>query len=58
MKSEKILSLNNIELIEGLQNIHDSIAHADLILARAGYNLISEVLALGKLALIVDEKKS
>ena len=54
---KKILSLNNIELIEGLQNIHDSIAHADLILARAGYNLISEVLALGKLALIVDEKK-
>ena len=55
---KKILSLNNIELIEDLQSIHDSIAHADLILARAGYNLISEVLALGKLALIVDEEKN
>ena len=55
---KKILSSENIKLIEGLQNIHDSIANADLIVARGGYNLISEVLALGKLALIVDEQKN
>ena len=55
---KKILSSNNIKLIEGLQNIHDSIANSDLIVARGGYNLISEVLALGKLALIVDEEKN
>lgn len=55
---KKILSKDNIKLIEGLQNIHDLIANANLIVARGGYNLISEVLALGKLALIVDEVRN
>ena len=57
--SEKIKEVafkrNDVKIINDLSNMHLAIAKADLIVARGGYNIVSEVLSLRKRALIIEE---
>ena len=49
---------NDIKIINELSNMHLAIAKADIIVARGGYNMVSEILSLRKLALILEEKNN
>ena len=49
---------NDVKIINGLNNVHLSIANADLIVARGGYNIVSEILALNKQSLIIEERNN
>ena len=49
---------NDVKIINGLSNVHLTIANADLIVARGGYNIVSEILALNKKSLIIEERNN
>lgn len=58
--SEKIKEIafkrNDVKIINDLSNMHLAIAKADIIVARGGYNILSEILSLRKSAIILEEK--
>lgn len=54
--AEIILERDDIELIETMHDTHLLIAHSDIVVSRAGYNSISELLLLGKQSLLVAEE--
>ena len=50
------LQRNDFKIITGLTNTHMEIANSDIVMARGGYNIICELLALNKPSVIIDEK--
>ena len=50
------LKRNDFKIITGLTNTHMEIANSDIVMARGGYNIICELLALNKPSVIIDEK--
>jgi len=52
------LKRNDFKIITGLTNTHMAIANSDIVLARGGYNIISELLALNKPSILIDEKRN
>ena len=50
------LQRNDFNIITGLNNTHMAIANSDIVIARGGYNIICELLALNKPSVIIDEK--
>ena len=55
---EITLRRKDVKVINGLSNVHLSIANSDLIVARGGYNIVSEILALNKKSLIIEERNN
>ena len=55
---EIVLRRNDVKIINGLSNVHLSIAKADIIVARGGYNIVSEILSLRKSSLIIEERNN
>ena len=53
---KQALKRNDFKIITGLKNTHMEIANSDIVLARGGYNIICELLALNKPSVIIDEK--
>ena len=54
----KALQRNDFKIITGLSNTHMSIANSDIVLARGGYNILSELLALNKPAVLIEENSN
>jgi uncharacterized protein (TIGR00661 family) len=48
----------NIIPIQGLKNMHMLITYVDFLVARGGFNTITEILIFKKPALLIDEKKN
>lgn len=58
-KSQKeIMEANNLIPVSGLKNTHSKILECDFLVARGGYNTISECLVLNKPALLFEEKNN
>ncbi len=55
---EQIFISNNIVPVSGLKNMHEKLASADIVIARGGFNTISECLVLKKPALFFNEKNN
>ncbi len=55
---EIALERNDIKILHGLTNVHLAIANSDIVVARGGYNILSELLALRKEAIIIEEKNN
>jgi uncharacterized protein (TIGR00661 family) len=53
-----ILSSNNLIPVSGLKNTHAKIMEADIIIARGGFNTISECLSLKKPSILFNEKNN
>ena len=53
-----ILSSNNLIPVSGLKNTHSKILEADIIIARGGFNTISECLSLKKPSILFNEKNN
>lgn len=49
---------NNLIPIQGLKNMHRLIAFVDFLVARGGFNTITEILIFKKPALLIDEKNN
>ncbi len=54
----QIYSSDNIVPVSGLKNMHEKLSEADIVIARGGYNTISECLVLKKPALFFNEKNN
>jgi len=54
----KILLSENVIPVSGLQNMHETLAKTDIVIARGGFNTISECLVLKKPALFFNEKNN
>tara|TARA_A100001388_G_C28773964_1_gene505842 strand:+ start:3535 stop:4638 length:1104 start_codon:yes stop_codon:yes gene_type:complete len=52
------LERDDVKIITGMSNTHLSISSSDIVLARGGYNIISELIALNKKSLIIEEKNN
>ena len=52
------LEREDINIITGMKNTHLAIAESNIILARGGYNILSELLALRKFSIIIEEKNN
>ena len=50
------LERNDVEVLTGFPNTHLAIAKSNIVLARGGYNIISELLALQKPSIILEER--
>ncbi|MDC0402623.1 hypothetical protein OAM14_00530 [Candidatus Pelagibacter sp.] len=48
----------NLIPIQGLKNMHNLISYVDFLVARGGYNTITEILIFKKPALLINEKKN
>ena len=48
----------NLIPIQGLKNMHRLISYVDFLVARGGFNTITEILIFKKPALLIDEKKN
>ena len=58
-KSQKeIMEANNLTPVFGLKNTHSKILECDFLVARGGYNTISECLVLNKPSLLFEEKNN
>jgi len=58
-KSKKIImSSSNLIPVTGLKNTHSKITEADIIIARGGFNTISECLSLKKPSILFNEKNN
>lgn len=58
-RSKKIiLNSNNLIPVSGLKNTHSKILEADIIIARGGFNTISECLSLKKPSILFNEKNN
>jgi uncharacterized protein (TIGR00661 family) len=58
-KTKKIiLSSDNLIPVSGLKNTHSKIIEADVIIARGGFNTISECLSLKKPSILFNEKNN
>ncbi len=55
---DQIYMSNNIVPVSGLKNMHEKLSEADIIIARGGFNTISECLVLKKPALFFNEKNN
>ena len=47
----------NLIPIEGLKNMHRLISYVDFLVARGGFNTITEIINFNKPALLIDEKQ-
>ena len=47
------LERDDVKIITGMSNTHLAISNADIVLARGGYNILSELIALNKKSLII-----
>ena len=54
--ADLILERDDIEIIETMHDTHLLIAQSDVVVSRAGYNSISELLLLGKQSLLLEEE--
>jgi uncharacterized protein (TIGR00661 family) len=54
----EIYASNNIVPVSGLKKMHEKVEEADFIIARGGFNTISECLVLKKPALFFNEKNN
>lgn len=54
----KIFISENIVPVSGLKNMHEKLSDADIVIARGGFNTISECLVLKKPALFFNEKNN
>ncbi len=59
-KNDKNIALerDDVKIITGMSNTHLAISNADIVLARGGYNILSELIALNKKSLIIEEKNN
>ena len=48
----------NLIPIEGLKNMHRLISYVDFLVARGGFNTITEIINFNKPALLIDEKNN
>ena len=48
----------NLIPIQGLKNMHRLISHVDFLVARGGFNTLTEILIFKKPALLIDEKNN
>ena len=53
-----IAEQKNLIPIQGLKNMHRLIAYVDFLVARGGFNTITEILIFKKPALLIDEKNN
>ena len=53
-----IYNSNNIIPVSGVKSMHEKLADADILIARGGFNTISECLVLKKPALFFSEKNN
>ena len=53
-----IAQQKNLIPIQGLKNMHRLIAYVDFLVARGGFNTITEILIFKKPALLIDEKNN
>ena len=59
-KGDKNIALerDDVKIITGMSNTHLAISNADIVLARGGYNILSELIALNKKSLIIEEENN
>lgn len=59
-KTDKKIALEreDVKIITGMSNTHLAISNADIVVARGGYNALSELIALNKKSLIIEEKNN
>ena len=59
MKNLKIIFIpQNFIPVSGLRNMHAKLADCDIVIARGGFNTLSECLVLKKPAMLFDEKNN
>ena len=59
-KTDKRIALerDDVKIITGMSNTHLAISNANIVVARGGYNALSELIALNKQSLIIEEKNN
>ena len=59
-KTDKRIALEreDVKIITGMSNTHLAISNADIVVARGGYNSLSELIALNKKSLIIEEENN